>query len=846
MAVHVDFSDGWYLRASALASRFDERLTLCCTPSWASRSASGTHFAPLALWRTLLGDPSDAETRWLRRLAWSGWGRDDAIRALTTPAAIASVEAELRAFEPVLKASIDAGPDRFNRLVSLLCEGTLPGSGADTRRSFAPLLEGLVTRCLSLMPWLAEQPDSEALLSRSAQVRRAATAWRQASNVVGTLSARLRDDASARATCFGEGFRGLPQRIELSNADWHRDGQQVLRLWFEDGALYYKPRCLRIDAAAQRVFDVLRRRELPAPASLPTLALAGYGYQREAQPLRPGQLPAVDLNAQAAACLVLAWLCNARDLHQDNLRLTPEGWALIDLETWLQPERWGARGLENHGLASGLIDFRERIGGGDQSGLGVADPISGLKIPLDRGKVIAAAERLFEALRTPQGKRLLSPLRDPHLRLRIVYRPSALYASVLGSLREPRAARDGGLAILATDSLHADLLGSRRPPNEWALSDAERAQLELGDIPVFETLSTSHTIGRAPRLFRRSAQETLDHRSRRLDSGTRHRLLREWDLALHLRERGAPVGLPSRLSAWWDSASPKGAFGVPARRQVLAGEPGHLLAAHSPSMRRIALALRGVTKTGQLDLDGGAAGLLLAVAHLAAQGSQPRTRLRRIAEHCVRLLCAGGLPSGYSGEAQAGLAHGLSGMALALGLAAYRFERPDWLQQARQWLRYEDGLIDRSQYNWPARPGQPARLDAWCNGASGVLLARSLIGLGLESDPAHRALDALQERAAANPSETDVDHICCGELGRLLCWQTIAARLRSTSLAGSVNRRFNALEQRWAAYGPRLDAESSPRLIRNRAGLVWGWAAFCDTSLPNPVLFGLTMEDFRV
>lgn len=847
MAEHLELSDGWYLQASALASRFDERLAqIVCAAAPPVLPRRAAHANTLELWSRLLGDPAARGERWQRRVCWSGWREEDVVDALATPIPLAAVVHELREFAPVLRRAIDEKRDPRDQLRAALAEAAMPNASSAVRKRFDPLITGLVEHYLQRLAPVLREPDPEALLRQAARLRRAAIGWQQAVRCIRAVHARLEIDGGARTARFGRGFGDLPERIDLSDADRHRDGQQVLRMQFEGGALYYKPRCLRVDEAAQRVFERLHRRGLPAPASLPTLALEGYGYQREAQPLRSALAPGCDLDAQAGACLALAWLSNARDLHRDNLRLTPEGLALIDLETWMQPERLGARGFENSGLASALIDFRDPASGSDHCGLGVLDGSACTGFGLQPSRVLAAAERLLVALGRCGGRWLLAPLRTASLRLRVVYRPSAMYARVLQSLLEPRAAGDGALAILATDSLHSALTSGRQRPPEWALVDSERTQLEAGDIPIFEVRADARSIDPAPRLFRRSAQETLDYRLRAVRGATRSRLLRDWSLAMRLRASAAPIGLASQLCDWCDSASAGLPFGVPTRRQVLAGEAGALLDLRRPRMRRIAALSAAILQRQALDLDGGVAGLLLALAHLARHPSLPAARLRGLAATCVEALCRSEPPTGYSGSVQAGLAHGLSGMALALALAARRFGRAEWMEHAERWLQIEDMLIDPETRNWAARPGQAAGMDAWCNGASGILLARALLGRGLQSSAARAALVALRARAAGDPPATGVDHVCCGELGRLLCWQAIAARTGDVALAASAERRFALLEQRWAAAGPRLDAEASPRLIRNRAGLAWGWAAFRDPRAPSPVLFGLTHEDLHV
>jgi lantibiotic modifying enzyme len=83
-----------------------------------------------------------------------------------------------------------------------------------------------------------------------------------------------------------------------------------------------------------------------------------------------------------------------------------------------------------------------------------------------------------------------------------------------------------------------------------------------------------------------------------------------------------------------------------------------------------------------------------------------------------------------------GLAHGASGMGLALIESGVMCERQDWIEGGLAAFRYEDQLFDAARGNWPdlreraARPGEAAGpapasfMAAWCHGAPGIGLAR--------------------------------------------------------------------------------------------------------------------------
>ena len=76
------------------------------------------------------------------------------------------------------------------------------------------------------------------------------------------------------------------------------------------------------------------------------------------------------------------------------------------------------------------------------------------------------------------------------------------------------------------------------------------------------------------------------------------------------------------------------------------------------------------------------------------------------------------------GPVLAGLAHGQSGMAVALAAAGAVTDTPALIDAARRALTAEDRLFDPARANWPSpdRGHRPAT--AWCHGAAGIALAR--------------------------------------------------------------------------------------------------------------------------
>lgn len=829
------------------ASRFDERVRGEDTPGMALPGTATVLYR--RLWMRLLGDGPGESQRWHRRLRWDGWDEAAVAAAFERPIEIAGLVQHLSRLQRVIGfLRADGRPD-WERWARQVFDEALPQAGADQRDALLPLQQALAERFAEVAPALESAGGT--VLERTAPIedlldawpvlaRQLSDTWAQAHTQLAKLWQRLHADGAERARVFGAAFGGWPHRVVPADADRHRDGQQVLRLEFAAGALYYKPRSLAIDAAFETVCRALDHAGLPAPPALAVLDRHDYGYQAEASALPSAAALPHRVFEGLGALLALAWLCNARDLHRDNLRITAEGLILFDLETFLQPERAAADAYEHGVLANGLMDFRCAVTGVDVAGLQVLEHALGRALDAsETQRVEEAFRRLLLGVCIPSTRHVIAPLLMPGLMLRVVYRPTALYAQVLAALREPRALADGALSILATDSLHHALLAYPEPPPEWALAAEERRQLERGDVPLFELPAGQRRFeSSGPDLFVHSASAVLARRLDALRADLIERKAQQLRLSMQLRRAQAPSGLASRLSGWVEH---------PGVAPLLRGFAGELLAAACPvpgeagvSSAACAALLRqhaAGALPDMLDLDGGVAGQLFALAVLSLRGGDVPSQE---VERCVDALLRDELPLGYSGVAQAGLAHGLAGMALALALAARVFGRPEWQAHVEAWLAAEDAMFDPAAANWPAAPGQPPSLNAWCNGATGILLARVLIGTGLDTAAARAARKALPSLPAAA-----VDHLCCGELGRVLAWQTVARVTGDQPLAEASDARFNELQQRWARRDERMDRPLGLGLLRSPRGLAWGWAAYRDSTLPNPALLGLRWKDWH-
>ena len=295
-----------------------------------------------------------------------------------------------------------------------------------------------------------------------------------------------------------------------------------------------------------------------------------------------------------------------------------------------------------------------------------------------------------------------------------------------------------------------------------------------------------------------------------------------------------------------------------ARRQLLAVGPGlsgaggylrafrllerqgHLDA--NAANRAVSAVIRATTTTSvsgdrNLDLMNGIAGL---VAPLAAErtaevlSSDDLDRVDLLIRTAADRLVAqqrqdGGWQTLPGSGPLAGLAHGASGIALALVEAATCLHEPRYLEAAMSALAFEDALFDAVAGNWPdLRDGaQDTFMLAWCSGAPGIALARlrllDLLPDHPRADHWHREIGIAAATTAAGPM-LERDHLCCGNLGRAAVLRTLGVRLGQQRW---LDDAANLVEQVLARAGDGLprsilgtenDVLAIPGLVTGQAG----------------------------
>ncbi|WP_135851115.1 type 2 lanthipeptide synthetase LanM family protein [Halorussus salinus] len=268
-----------------------------------------------------------------------------------------------------------------------------------------------------------------------------------------------------------------------------------------------------------------------------------------------------------------------------------------------------------------------------------------------------------------------------------------------------------------------------------------------------------------------------------------------------------------------------------------------------------ALTPEKIRSDGAYDLLGGSAGAILGLLalHDETGSAEVVERATTAGDHLLAERAdADGVPAWHSavdGQPLTGLSHGVSGIALALvRLGAVSDDR--FAEAGVESLAFERRHYSPDERNWrdlrPAFDGEFG--DAWCNGRSGIGLAR----LGMAADGRGGSLDAEERRDLRDEARDALagveaetlqgnDHLCCGNFGRVAFlnragtdlgdaeYRRDARRLAAASVArADRERQFRA---RW-----QTDHWHNPSLFGGEAGIGYELLRLVDPSLPCVLL----------
>ncbi len=496
------------------------------------------------------------------------------------------------------------------------------------------------------------------------------------------------------------------------------------------------------------------------------------------------------------------------------------------------------------------------------------------------GEVVAGCRAALEVA-LAQRQRWLSPVGPlaamRGVRGRWVPRPSDAYARLFSSLLSPAGLASGiNVSLLAEALLRPLLPFLAARPAWWPLVGLERESLERFEVPRFEI-----PVEGVPGLVERCGRDGIRERLRRLDEkeierqcallataltpprprGGEDPLLRLGHRLLgavstdpvpegnHTLGRGT-LGVAVSLAAWGRVTGSR--LAVRRCRELLSAALVHVVRGEGlgpPNALGLCTGLGGaiyaltvasrllderqwlaaaveaacgvpprrMSRAVPLDVEGGVAGFVLALAavHALAPEAEVQARLRWATARLAEGVDAALRRRRHLAEAGGGFAHGASGLAAALLAAHSVLGEPSLLDQAARCLAGESGAGHwQGQAAIGASSSVPVLVQGWCHGPPGAFLARCL------AHPRLRAPWLVRQREGAlhlsrAASLGGALHLCCGSIGVSEILLTGGLLLAREALVAEARERTEALVR---SHGEALVAMRGGGLFFGAAG----------------------------
>lgn len=177
-----------------------------------------------------------------------------------------------------------------------------------------------------------------------------------------------------------------------------------------------------------------------------------------------------------------------------------------------------------------------------------------------------------------------------------------------------------------------------------------------------------------------------------------------------------------------------------------------------------------------LDIMGGVAGAILGLLSLYRETEQQAVLDIAIAcgNHLLSNRC-NTTPRAWktiSKRPLTGFSHGASGNSFSLLRLYAATTDTAYLKAAKEGIEYERSVFDKSARNWPdfrawEKTNQINFMHTWCHGCAGIGLARLGSLPILQTEKIYSDIQvALETTQKYGISNKDIDHLCCGGLGR--------------------------------------------------------------------------------
>jgi len=195
------------------------------------------------------------------------------------------------------------------------------------------------------------------------------------------------------------------------------------------------------------------------------------------------------------------------------------------------------------------------------------------------------------------------------------------------------------------------------------------------------------------------------------------------------------------------------------------------------------------------DTISGSAGAILGLLSLYQASSESTVLNQAEALGCHLLSNRKNSDSGFrawatlEGKLVTGFSHGVAGIAYALLRLYKTTQDPNFLEAAEEAIAYERSLFYPSAGNWQdVREKKPSFMTTWCHGAPGIGLGR-LGGLEILDTPEIRQEIAVALNTTQKLGLQNLDHLCCGNFGRMEVLLVGATKLLSTELLETVQKQ---------------------------------------------------------
>lgn len=231
----------------------------------------------------------------------------------------------------------------------------------------------------------------------------------------------------------------------------------------------------------------------------------------------------------------------------------------------------------------------------------------------------------------------------------------------------------------------------------------------------------------------------------------------------------------------------------------------------------------------KFDILAGSAGAILGLLTLYHQTSNLAVLEKAIAcgQHLLKhQISVNGFPKAWINFAQqplTGFSHGAAGISYALLQLYAATDDRAYFQAAQEGIMYETSVLSHKSANWPDfRHVEPVFMVTWCHGAPGIALARlgglSILGTEEIHQDIEIALQTTQKYGLQN-----VDHLCCGNFGRIEVLLVGAQKLGQESLR-------SIAQQQATGVITRLEKMGAYQLFPNLPNQVFSPSFFQGTS----------------